>query len=563
MPANDLKRNPFFQRRGFRLTLGVTALLCAGFLGFRFYLDFTKVVTVESALGFGTADAPYSDALGPWLHGSLTYYVHDVPVGYMYRPTIGLFFSTIISLTNSIAAVPVIWIVLFFVVCGCLFAIGGWSFRVMITGLLFLMAFYFGELVAPLNPETLAADFWPMVMGLSGVWFISLATSRGSSSASGVAIGFLLLGIAACVRGPQIASGGALFALLIPGWIKHRKWSSILILPVVFSMPLLIDSTIQKKNGIESNGIATLYCVYSDPTHQWTPESNSIYTKEKPSSGIVVTRYLDFIFSHQGVKVITENCAIVLGQFVELVTGFGFVGFLIMLATFSWTMRQDSWAGLTRAVAGAPTKTATLLGIGTTIVYLVISSGPNRTIALTVVITALGLVAFFTGRRLTTLLIAAFCAALLFHSALGLTGGGRVISSYGILLIAGMVAAATESRVDRYEHSRGMRMVAGALSIMVLVGYTGNFWLRRDFKSSLRGQLSHLQSAVKISNCPRLNRSLYYTGDGGLFYTHFDPTQFGLVRRYSSISFPAGGGNGSFIEPANVKWISPEVSQIQ
>jgi len=556
-----LLHRKIFASRFFALALIVLpAVALALALGARFYSVFTEPVTVDTALGAGTAEAPYSDALGPWLDGSMSYYLRDVPHNYLYRPTIGLFFSTIISVTNSIAAVPVVWILLFFAMCGALFWLGGWSYRATLTGILGLLVVFFPELILPLNPGTLMADFWPMAIGLAGIWLIALSAGRESFNMAGAAAGFFLLGITACLRGPQLASGAALLVLFAPGWYKRRAWLAFLLLPAIFAAPFVIDSKIQKNHGIDSNGIVTLYSIYTDPNHQWTPQTHALYLREKPEPKEVGRRYLKLLFSAEGADIVCDRCASVLEQIVNLAASGSFIAALAALTVLGWfagrvattrSERQPFGPWARKAVFALPIAA----GVGT-----VFTAGESQLLIFACFVGTLALAAWATGRQLTAALAVAFCGALAFHAAIGLTGGGRVIGSYEIFLVAAIAAAVTERPGDAPASPAPLRWVAGALLLLVLTGYTGNFWLRRGFKAHLREQLAVPQTAVKISDSPRLDRSLYLTGQIGIFYTRLDPTPFGQVRRYTKMNAPKGWGNVTFLEPAVVNWAPSDQS---
>ena len=533
----------------------LTAAGAALWLGQLIFGLFHASPTLTGAQGAGTAAAPYSDALGPWLHGSLSYWLRGVPLTYLYRPTIGLFFSTIISATNSIAAVPVVWVVLSFLMGGALFALRGWSHRLVLAGVLAVMVVFFGELIRPLNPETLMADFWPMGMGLAGIWLIARSEDGESPSLAGAAAGFLLLGIAACVRGPQLACGAALLAWLAPGWLKRRAWGALVLLPLIFAAPFVADSAIQKKYGVEGNASVTFYGFYSDPNHQWSPEAHSRFLQEKPAPEAVRSRYLQLLFSSEGAAIVSEKCAAVLNGVISLVLTPAFLVGIAGLAVWGWALRRIEppapsgsalrrWGGRLSLGLIAATAGASFL-IGATL---------PRLLLFTTLLVALLLYAAFTDRRLTALLTLAFGSGLAFHAALGLNGGQRVIGNYEIFLLAAFVAAATESPHAAAPGPRAVRGIAWAVFGLVLLGYTGNFWLRTGFKARLRTQLAVPQTAVKLSDSPALDRSLYFTGEMGLFYTKLDPAPFGTVRHYTAMLAPNGFGNVTLIEPAMPAW---------
>jgi hypothetical protein len=557
----DVKSTQFRQKAepATRVLIIGAAIVLAVMLGLRLDSLFLETPTLVGSQGFGTARTPYSDALGPWLHGSLSYYLHDVPMSYLYRPTIGLFFSTIISATNSISAVPTTWSVLFFLSSGALFILGGWGHRAILAGVFGLMVIFFSELVRPLNPETLMADFWPMFMGLTGIWLIALSQGKDSHNLPGAAAGFLLLGIAACVRGPQLASGAALLVWLAPGWLKQRNWLAIGLLPVVFAGPFVVDSAIQKKYGIEGNGSVSLYGFYSDPNHQWTPEAHSRFLREKPDPVEVRARYLGLLFSAEGVNIVAEKSASVLNTVAGLTTNRLFLLGLTALAGLGWLLRSGSTAPVPSSARKWMGRAAfTCIALAAAALLFARANIP----VVPVLILTIGLLvhAACTGRRLTALLTLAFCAGLAFHASLGLNGGQRVIGNYEILFLAALVAAVAETPFAPEPRQRLIHGVAGAVFAIALIGYTGNFWIRTGFKSELRTQLAVPQTAAKLSDHRDLDRSLYLTGQMGLFYTTFDSEPFGSVRSFASIVAPDGFGNVTLIVPARVAWLPPESS---
>src|SRR5437899_2962215 len=90
----------------------VLAAAALGGLAFRMYLAFDSV---ELAPAYGTAWMPYSDALGPWLLGGLSILFDLPPPEFLYRPTIALFWGSLLAATGRTQAIPVFF-------CACLLA---------------------------------------------------------------------------------------------------------------------------------------------------------------------------------------------------------------------------------------------------------------------------------------------------------------------------------------------------------------------------------------------------------------------------------------------------------
>jgi hypothetical protein len=56
-------------------------------------------------------------------------------------------------------------------------------------------------------------------------------------------------------------------------------------------------------------------------------------------------------------------------------------------------------------------------------------------------------------------------------------------------------------------------------------------------------------AAIKISEDERIDRSLYFTGEGVLVYTRSDGVAAGTLRKYRSWQYPGREGNESFVQP--------------
>ncbi len=87
--------------------------------------------------------------------------------------------------------------------------------------------------------------------------------------------------------------------------------------------------------------------------------------------------------------------------------------------------------------------------------------------------------------------------------------------------------------------------------------YGANFLIPTPVKRIFQEKAGGRSAAIKISDGPELNRSLYYTGDRQLLYTFADPSPVGTVRQYQRIETSSGqnpepppaGSNNSFRDP--------------
>ncbi len=542
-----------FFRLASRLAIVLAALAVAGWLGGLFYAEFHKPPEAVVAGGVGSPSAPYSDALGPWLDGSMSYYMHGAPLNYLYRPTVGLFYSTIISATSCVAAVPAVWLILFLAAFAALFAVIDWPHRTALVGIMGTFVIFFDPLIRLLNPASLMADLWPACTALVGIWMIALGeTGERRSTAISVA-GFLLLGISACVRGPQLASSAALLALVAPARLRRRAWLPLALMALACAGPYLADSAIQKRNGVVNQSALILYSFYTDPNHSWSMDTDHRFVLENPAPSQVRSRYLGFLLSLEGAKIVCSGCGTVINHAMGLATDRTFFQALIALAFAGWLATQgqgpppaEVWRRWTKWLTFAVTMLAAYI-----VLYCDSESQPIYFVFL---LAALTLNALVTRRRFTAMLMIAFGAALLLHAALGLAGGSRVSSSYELLLLAGLVSAVTERPDTAPARPRWLGSVAWAAFVLVFVGYTGNFWIRTGAKARMRAALSVPQTAMKISDDPQLDRSLYLMGQGGVFYTRHDPFPFGAVRGYGRMDTPEGIGCATFVHPLHPEW---------
>jgi hypothetical protein len=102
---------------------------------------------------------------------------------------------------------------------------------------------------------------------------------------------------------------------------------------------------------------------------------------------------------------------------------------------------------------------------------------------------------------------------------------------------------------------RRLSWVAAALAAAVVVCYGGTVVADTASRARLRQALAAPNTAVKISENVRLDRSLYMTGKLGLFYTRQDDVPVWTVRTFRRIDPPSGWSNPSYLHPVAVEWI--------
>ncbi len=530
--------------------LFLTFLILTGCLLEQLHGSFGELVMPTGPYGgVGNASAPYSDALGPWLQGSLSYYLHNVPLDYLYRPTVGLFFSSILSATNRVAAIPVTFIGFFLVTLTGIFAASDNSRRAVLTATLLILVLFYAELVRPLNPEALMVDFWAMSFGLTAIWLIGLGEASSPPNLTATAAGFLLLGIVACIRGPQLAAGAVALLYLGTGWVRRRRWTTLILMPLVFAAPFLLDGAVQKKYGIVNNGVATLYCLYATPAHNWSTAGHAQYLQAAPSNREVASKFAAFLFSREAVSLTAERCSRVLRQDAALIVSRPMLVLLAGCAGLGWFWRERN--------PGSKFPRVFLLIAVLAASAILVCPDEARAALLLTAIAGLAFFAMLTARRWATLFALGYTSSLFLHALLGLVSDERAIATYEVFLFAAVVAACLEpAGIPPTTRAPLHWLGAGVLAAM-LFGYAGNFVIGTGFKAHLPKQLAGANTLVKISNSPELDRSLYMAGDLRLLYTRWDKRPFGTIRHYREINAPAGWSNPSFFQPASVEFQDP------
>ena len=523
---------------------------------------------------FGTARAPISDALEPWLHGSLSYYFHQEPIPILYRPTIGLIFS---SLLSSFGFLHLEWIPAFFALfLLATLAVYFWSAPPALVAPVVLLLLFstleMGQLAALLNLGTLQIDFPSFVLTFSGLLFLILAFSCHPVSLAAASAAFLLLGMAATLRGPLLLAGPILLLGIV--FLLHRRGQvrGIILIGGCFLFPLAVDWIIQKSHGLVNNGIIACFSFYSDPQHKWTPAANAAYDLLKPLSSEVLARYLAFISSPTGVKIVSSNFFNELhSDAFLLVDNRNYV--VVLLALICLPILRGGWCR--RGGSPAPGENATLSSPKPRVAFrrmliarvvvpclflflIAVSPWAGHLLAggflFWMIITSIWLRLHYATACLLT-----YSLSLLFLSLLGFAEVPRLTLTTAFCLPLGLFFFLLQNPVDAVEAGRKRPLFASSIATtgIILWLYGANFLIPTPVKRIFHEKVDGRSAAIKISDAPEFNRSLYYTGDRQLLYTLADPSPLGTVREYGRIETlsgqipkpPPAGSNDSFKDP--------------
>lgn len=533
--------------------LGIILILVAA-LSFQVAHDLLHDVTY-----FGTWRAPHSDALAPWLHGALNYLFYGEPHGYLYRPTIGVFFGSILGAAGRIDAIPVFFLtsLLAFLLLAILAA--DQKLRLaLVAWLVFVVVNYAGA-IQSLNVGNLMPDVPALVFTLAGLYFIFRGIHATPADHRLLWAGFLVIGIAAAIRGPMMLAGPAMLLTLYA--ITAGEGRARLLIPatVLFALPILVDVVSQRAYGVVNNGIMTLYCFYTEPSSSWTSACQTRYMEIKPSVGVVLGGYLQTFFSEKGFAVVVGNLSARLYLDGVKLMSAGFWGSFAIAALWvlSSVVRKSSqrgtqteWAGWIREVLAGRYYALPRIIVIPVAGLLAFERGPQAFLVTLSAITALMSAVMRLNRPLIGIITYWFGAVFLAlmtqaqQERLGLT------FSFALFLALILFICDQPRAQESDSGLRHTRWLASAATGVVLFLYLGVFLLPSELRVIYKSQVEGKTTALKISEDRVFDRCLYFTGARELAYVTCDDAPIGSVRQYSKLDAPGGLWNGSYAQPA-------------
>jgi hypothetical protein len=508
------------------------------FLGYAVANAFLKPENM-GAPTFGTPWAPYSDALAPWLEGGVAFLFGETPPNYLYRPTIGLFWGSILAATERTAAIPAFfaaWL-LAMLAAAAFFPRVSYVRQAVIVALA-LAALAFPDAWNTMYISSTAVDLPALAVTASGV--VLLVAGRGPAALFAASA---CLGVAAAMRGPMMLAGIAMIVLR-ELWIERSAPRWLVAAAIVFVAPTLVDVLLQRHFGTTNNGLIAMYCFYSDPTHGWSAACNAQYSALKPSGVDVLQAYVGYVFSLAGLAQVIDFMSWRVGRdVVPLLDARTLVAVAVAAIFAAWgpaAMRRGLDSPLLRAVVLA----AIFLGVKLL--------GPEHARAPLVAILAVLALAAALQLRMCVLCLAGYVTATLYLCLLGLHAD-RLQHTFSICMYLGIGLALVEASGHAAERPAGFsafdRLVPAAICAVLLFLYAGSLFvpsdLRENYDREVRGKAG---AAIKLGGDIRIDRSLYYSGNRQLIYTAFDDRPVASVRRYERLASDATS-NASFVQP--------------
>lgn len=509
---------------------------------------------------YGTARAPHSDALS-WLFGALGFYFygesHNV---LLLRPTIGVMFSSIFTLSGSIAAIPKVFAGLYAAALLAAFALAELRGRLALLALAGLAWLAQRELMQPLSPDSLNTDFPSFAFTFAGLLLVMGVLAGRQTKAAGVSVltaGYLLLGFAAAIRGPMLLAGPVLLLLTLvwsllsergleqfgkprsgPWWWRAVRTTALA--AVAFVLPVVGDSLLRAGLGLDAPGLIAFYSFYADPTHTLTNDAYFRYVELKPSTLEVVRDYLAFILSAEGRQV-------VVGSLLERLT---IDGNILIAIRFPYVLagaflvdaglRVAAWRS---AGPGALRPVATAVTLGMVLIALAGMFGELGSAGVVLGLVGVSLAwPLLTGRLVPAAFALAYVSGLIFVVLTGTKDYGRIAHTFVFALYAAPLWVVLDPAPVLWERTRRTAAagIAGLAVVVVLVLTTANALVPTPMKAVYRAEVMGRSAAIKIAEDRRLDRSLYFSGHREMLYTRRDGEPVGTVRRYRAFDNPNG-----------------------
>ena len=480
---------------------------------------------------FGTARAPASDAYDPWLRGALTYLFFGEPDSNLYRPTIGILFGSIISFGGRIDAVPA-----FFAVLLCLFLLlaiakADADLKPALVAWLAYAVIEFGIALKDLNFGNLMPDPPAFAFTLIGASCVLKAMRSRPLDGRWLAMGFLALGIAATIRGPMMLAAPAILLFLAGLARDARSIRALLLAAALFLVPLCADIVQQRLHHVVNNGVATMFCFYTDPSYSWTTPCHNLYLSLKPAASTVVEHYLRTLASH-GYDIVVGNLNARLYQEGLLMRTAGFGISAAALALYLGLSAAWTAALATRGHTIAGCLGAALQARYFFVVRLTVLAGaaayalrlPHESfVAVLSIAVALVCVVFRLARPFVCL--AAYWLSAVFLALMTQAHQNRLGFTFSFLLYLALFLAVSERRAVQVTlpNARAPRIVAAGYFLIIAFLYLGVFLYPSEWKRVYRQDIDGKNAALKISEERESNQCLYFTGQRRLAYTACRP----------------------------------------
>ncbi len=533
---------------------------------------------------FAGPKTPTSDALGIWITGALNFHALNEPYVSTYRCLPAIWHASFLSFKFDIAWVPMAmffsWITVFTLFFLTANRVGKLYWLACVWG----MVLTYDSNFRILAPHVFGPGMMAFGGGVVGIYLVAQAIFRPVQNAREwflAGVGFLSLGIAGSVRGPQLLTGVSLLLLagLVALLLKRPNLLWLIgIGAVCFLLPGYLDGQIRAKHQVTNNGWSALFCAYTDENHKWNPDLYiEEYLEHRPDGWEeqkayhhdILKKFLQFRLSGEGWKDLGAKLwsRTYLDGRSLMTLPFQIIGCLFILSAWIYYLRSDSSCRLWIAIG------ITIHGFLPLLLGWVDHSHWQWMGHLLLFYMVVSVVLCIVLRLyLTMVVILAGYACMVFHASVGMTGSWRVAATYSNFMFLSYVLAPLELWVTRgrsnQEQSWSRPRFETGVGVLYLgflaASSFGSVLIRSDFEKLHRQfylQEGEQRLVMKLSNSTDFNRSLYLPprGVNHVFYTMYDHLEPGFFRVVDPEYYPKENGWRTLIDPLE---LSPNVPPI-
>lgn len=555
------------------LFVGAFALALA-YLSQRFFTGIDAPVNMLAPV-FGSASVPYSDAL-LWILGGLQFLLEGSDVAltpYLYRPTIGILFGSVMAVFNSAEAVPTFFFLSLLCVLALVSLIASGTRIALMFGLWAMLCVALPG--APLWHVLVNApmpDLPALLFSVSGLLFVVLFLNR-RAGVFALCIGLLLLGIATAIRGALLPAGFLLIVLCC--W--QRGWKNVGPLAIAglasFLTPFILDSFLQRHYHINNNAVVHFYCVVHDAARFWSAACDEMYRRQGVTAAGAIGDYLRFSVSPTGMQFLFSGFIERVRHDLASLSHPAFAVALVLAAlanirsqVAAASNRHPILSSRTYLARWANERWSLWISLIAVIASLwIATAGPSElAVALALVCMLLSAV-----RRdfIALACFTVYLSGLVMMTAIGVgplfgINTDRITATYSFALPLALLALVLGNEAPRVPHSDrfdshwGDRAAVGGAAAIAFL-YAAVWVWPSTWRSTFESEVVGKKAALKVLDSAAVDRSGYYAfmpnmgsaqGAGVLVYTKRDEFPVGSVRHYQRFlndQFFVG----SFLEP--------------
>jgi hypothetical protein len=263
----------------------------------------------STSTAWGNASIGTSDA-SMWQRGGLRFFFGLGADSNLYRPTVGIFFASMVAFSGSskgIAVIPPLIAAAVFL--GSYFSCNRRD-RPLILLFLCIMQCFFSAIFSPylISIGTLMTEPTAWAFTLAAFLLITSGIRGDRIAVLPALVGFMALGVVAAIRGLHLA-GGLLAYLGVCLWFfKRERLGRLAALLFAFLAPVVLDSMLQKAYGIHNNAYE-LFATFTKPPHTYVDSNRFAYIRLHAPGTVALKMLAKFMIKDDGLSVLARFMA--------------------------------------------------------------------------------------------------------------------------------------------------------------------------------------------------------------------------------------------------------------